>query len=104
LRMHDLYLSLESRSVILSEAKDVAPGQRRFFTALRMTLFLMSAVSAMQFSGCQQKMADQPSFRPLEASSFFSDGRSARPAVAGTVARGRLQTDAAFFTGRIMSA
>ena len=46
-------------------------------------------------------MADQPSFKPLEASDFFPDGRSARPAVAGTVARGHLRIDNAFFTGRI---
>jgi mono/diheme cytochrome c family protein len=52
-------------------------------------------------AGCQQKMADQPSFKPLETSDFFSDGRSGRPAVAGTVARGHLRIDNAFFTGRI---
>jgi mono/diheme cytochrome c family protein len=51
-------------------------------------------------SGCQQKMAKQPSYKPLEASSFFADGRSARPAIHGTVARGHLRTNAALFTGR----
>ena len=45
-------------------------------------------------------MAGQPSFRPLEPSEFFTDGRSARPLVSGTVARGHLQTDLALFTGR----
>lgn len=30
-------------------------------------------------------MADQPSYRPLQPSAFFDDGRSARPLVAGTV-------------------
>ena len=59
------------------------------------------ASNALVIAGCQQKMADQPSFKPLEPSSFFSDGRSARPVVAGTVARGHLQTDSAFFTGRV---
>jgi mono/diheme cytochrome c family protein len=44
-------------------------------------------------------MADQPSVRPLEASTFFPDGRAARPVVAGTVARGHLHTDAALFSG-----
>jgi hypothetical protein len=39
--------------------------------------------------GCQQKMARQPSYRPLEPSDFFPDGRSARPIVAGTVAQGQ---------------
>ena len=39
-------------------------------------------------SGCQQEMARQPSYRPLQPSSFFEDGRSARPLVEGTVPRG----------------
>src|SRR5260221_10990824 len=50
--------------------------------------------------GCQQKMGKQPAFRPLEKNSFFADGRSSRPLVAGTIARGQLETDVAFFTGR----
>jgi len=37
--------------------------------------------------GCQQEMARQPNSRPLEASTYFPDGRSARPLVAGTVSR-----------------
>lgn len=48
-------------------------------------LFLVSA--------CQQKMADQPSYRPHEPSAFFEDERAARPLVAGTIARGHLRTD-----------
>ena len=35
------------------------------------------------------------------ASAFFADGSSARPLVEGTVARGTLQDDEAFFTGKI---
>jgi mono/diheme cytochrome c family protein len=50
--------------------------------------------------GCQQKMAEQPSYKPLDACQFFADGLSARPAVPGTVARGHLETDIALFTGR----
>ncbi len=52
--------------------------------------------------GCQQKMADQPSYKQLQACKFFADGRCERPAVPGTVARGHLQTDVARFTGRRM--
>ena len=50
--------------------------------------------------GCQQEMGDQPSYRPLQPSKFFADGRSARPLVEGTVARGQLETDIGLFTGR----
>ena len=46
-------------------------------------------------------MHNQPKYRPLRASTFFADGSSARPLVEGTVARGTLQEDEAFFTGKI---
>jgi mono/diheme cytochrome c family protein len=49
---------------------------------------------------CQQQMAVQPSYRPDQQSSFFPDGRAARPSIAGTVARGHLRTDLALYTGK----
>jgi mono/diheme cytochrome c family protein len=45
-------------------------------------------------------MHNQPKYRPLRASTLWADGSSARPLVEGTVARGTLQEDSAFFTGR----
>jgi mono/diheme cytochrome c family protein len=51
--------------------------------------------------GCRQDMHDQPKYRPLRASAFFDNGSSARPLVEGTIARGTLQEDTAFFTGRV---
>jgi len=51
-------------------------------------------------SGCHQDMYDQAKKEPLEASAFFKDGRVARPLVAGTIARGQLETAAPLFTGR----
>jgi mono/diheme cytochrome c family protein len=50
--------------------------------------------------GCRQDMHDQPKYIPLRPSTFFADGRSARPLVDGTVARGHLNEDAAFYTGK----
>lgn len=50
-------------------------------------------------AGCQylrQDMADQPKNRPLSPSEFFADGRSERPLVENTVARGALADDALF--------
>ncbi|HEX4132706.1 MAG TPA: cytochrome c [Pirellulales bacterium] len=52
------------------------------------------------FAGCQQKMADQPSYKTYTACDYFPDGRSARLLPAGTVARGHLRLDRAYFTGR----
>ncbi len=65
------------------------------------TIGTSAIVLSLLAAGCQQKMADQPSYKPLEPCDFFADGRSERPAVAGTVARGHLRTDVALFTGRL---
>jgi mono/diheme cytochrome c family protein len=46
-------------------------------------------------------MADQPRYEPLQKSATFADGRSARPLVSGTVARGQLRADEHFYTGKI---
>jgi mono/diheme cytochrome c family protein len=61
-------------------------------TGLALLLFLPVA--------CQQQMAAQPSYKPLDPDEFFVDGRSARPLVPGTVARGHLHTDVQLFTGK----
>lgn len=50
--------------------------------------------------GCQQDMASQPRYDPLEPSGFFADGRSARPLLADTVARGQLLDDSPIVTGK----
>jgi hypothetical protein len=46
-------------------------------------------------------MHDQPRYKPLAATDFFGDGRSARPEVEGTVARDHLRIDKARYTGKI---
>jgi hypothetical protein len=46
-------------------------------------------------------MHDQPRFEALEASDFFEDGRSARPQIPGTVARGGLKRDEHLYYGRV---
>jgi len=59
------------------------------------------ALLSMLSTGCRQDMHDQPRFEPLERNAFFADGRSARPAVAGTVARGQLNIDDHFYKGKV---
>ena len=51
-------------------------------------------------AGCRQDMHDQPRFKPLAESDFYTDLRSARPQVEGTVARGQLHEDTYFYTGK----
>jgi hypothetical protein len=55
----------------------------------------------LALAGCRQDMHDQPRYEPFEASSFFKDGRSARPQVPGTIARGRLFEDELLHAGRV---
>ena len=64
------------------------------------TLLPLLAAAAL-LVGCRQDMQDQPKFVPLRPSSFFADGRSERPLVEGTVARGHLDADTAFYTGKV---
>jgi mono/diheme cytochrome c family protein len=49
-------------------------------------------------------MHDQPKYIPLRESTFFSDVRSARPLVEGTVARGHLRDDGLLYTGKVNGA
>jgi mono/diheme cytochrome c family protein len=67
--------------------------------AARCSLLAVGA-SLFVIAGCRQDMHNQPKYRPLRASAFFEDTSSARPLVEGTIARGTLQTDTAFFTGK----
>lgn len=69
--------------------------RRRQFVPL-----LVAALCAPWAAGCHRDMYDQARVDPLEASTFFADGRSARPLVEGTVPRGALDEDEAFATGR----
>ena len=62
--------------------------------------WLVSVATAAALAGCHRDMRDQPRYEALEASDFFADGQSARLPVAGTVARGQLQEDEAFYTGK----
>jgi len=59
------------------------------------------ATLALVSFGCRQDMHDQPKYKPLAQSDFFADMRSERPQVDGTVARGQLREDVAFYTGKI---
>ena len=52
-------------------------------------------------SGCRLDMHVQPRQNPLSRSDFYADQRSARPPVEGTVARGQLNDDSYFYTGKI---
>ena len=71
------------------------PG--RYLKLRTNVVFLLLGLTFL--TGCRQDMHDQPKFIPLRSSGFFTDGRSARPIPEGTVARGHLNDDAAYYTG-----
>ena len=75
-------------------ARREAGGARRGLGLLAGALLLAA------LAGCRQDMHNQPKYIPLRESAFFADGSSARPLVDDTVARGTLQDDSAFFTGK----
>lgn len=57
-------------------------------------------LSVAALAACRQDMHDQPKYIPLRPTTFFADGRSARQLPDNTVARGHLNEDSAYFTGR----
>lgn len=73
---------------------------RKFAASTRDALAVCVIFSALLL-GCRQDMHVQPKYVPEDPSSFFADGRSERPPVEGTVARGQLRTDELLYTGRI---
>jgi hypothetical protein len=61
---------------------------------------VLLAAAAMLFSGCRMDMHIQPKYLPYDPTTFFDDGRSERPPVPGTVARGHLRLDELLYTGK----
>lgn len=67
----------------------------------RAAVVLLSAAGMLLLAGCRQDMHQQPKFIPLRENDFYADHRSARPVVAGTIARGQLQDDPLLYTGMV---
>ena len=55
--------------------------------------------AALFCSGCRLEMHDQPKRQAYQSSRFFDNGASSRPLLPGTVARGALRTNRAYFAG-----
>jgi mono/diheme cytochrome c family protein len=86
--------------MISTNANGEGKGQGAFWRHLVTLSPCHLVILVFALSGCAQDMARQPPYRPLAPSDFFADGRSARPVVVGTVARGQLHDDPALYTGR----
>jgi mono/diheme cytochrome c family protein len=64
---------------------------------------LLACAAVLSLAGCRLDMQVMPYYRPLAQSNFFADKRAARPIIEGTVARGELDADSYFQTGKIGS-
>jgi mono/diheme cytochrome c family protein len=62
---------------------------------LLLTVFCLLSV------GCRYDMQDQPRYKYYKESDFVADGRGSRDLPAGTVARGQLHDNKAFYTGKV---
>jgi mono/diheme cytochrome c family protein len=67
---------------------------------LRPANCVLAALALLALAGCRRDMQDQPKFIPYRPTDFFGDGRSQRPLIEGTVARGHLNADTALYTGK----
>lgn len=75
------------------KGKSMSRGTRFAFCLLT---FAFAAGCGVRFD-----MQDQPRYKVYKKSDFFADGMSSRPPVEGTVARGQLKGNKAFYTGKI---
>ncbi|MEO7539963.1 MAG: cytochrome c [Pyrinomonadaceae bacterium] len=69
--------------------------------ARRAFYFLLIGTALTAGCGVRFDMQDQPRYRAYKKSEFFSDKRASRTMPEGTVARGQLRENKAFYTGKI---
>ena len=67
---------------------------------MRASRMICLGALALLLVGCRMDMHEQPKYLPYEPTTFFDDGRSERPVVPGTVARGQLRLDELLYTGK----
>jgi mono/diheme cytochrome c family protein len=87
-------MSKNSPQAEVKSKKEKVKNMARYFT-FAFLLFTSSLVT-----GCRYDMQDQPRYKALKKNDFFKDGRAMRDLPAGTVSRGNLREDKAFYTGK----
>ncbi len=65
----------------------------------RLATMTLAATGMLGLAGCRQDMHNQPKFYPQRGTTLYADGRSARPQVVNSVARGQLDEGSYFMTG-----
>ena len=113
LRLVPLRMLLRPRTGALRGQRQDAPGarpitKRRYGSAKNCATVLLvpalrvwvSVILAALTLGCRRDMFQQPRDNPLSASDFFRDGAGSRAPVPHTVARGHLNEDEQYYTGK----
>src|SRR5881392_830283 len=77
-------------------------ADRRCSMVKNRSAFLLIIVAGVFAAGCGMRfdMQDQPRYKAYKKSDFFADKRSSRDLPEGTVARGYLHEDKAFYQGK----
>src|SRR5215831_18911798 len=87
------------------DAEITASPRLRVSMSPRLVLIvLLLTAHGLLLTGCRRDMQDQPKAIAYRESSFYKDGTGSRPLVEGTVARGYLREDRAFYFGKKASA
>lgn len=81
------------RAIGWGETRIAGGGRRLALLALTGSLVLISA--------CAGNHRNQPYYEAQEPSTFFDDGKAARPLVPNTVARGQVRDDAHLYNGEV---
>ncbi len=83
-------------------SKPQAEGKSKKEKVKSVARFFVFAFCLFTFalSACRYDMQDQPRYKALKKSDFFSDGRAMRDLPEGTVSRGNLRENKAFYTGK----
>lgn len=88
------------RNNLLNKTKDRTGKVDSVRRPVRFGLFLLPLVL---FAGCGVRfdMQDQPRYKAYKESTFFSDKRASRDIPEGSIPRGQLHDNKAFYTGKI---
>lgn len=76
--------------------KPVLPGRKSFYLLLTAYCLLLASACGVRFD-----MQDQPRYKYYKKSEFFPDNRASRDLPEGTVPRGQLHENKAFYTGKV---
>ena len=86
----------------LNRSRNSEAGNQKSNVQVRAGFVLISVFCILTSAcGVRFDMQDQPRYKAYKKSEFFPDNRASRDVPEGTVARGQLKDNKAFFTGKI---